>query len=610
LKNTAALGPRARLIDRPPPDPHRGAELSLAVRPSLLRSVSRSLSLALPLAALAGSARGAAPEADKVVELPPLIVTESTNPLEWRYAAAPGLEVLSVCPDATTRAFLEQFYRLRQLLQLVLPADLQVGLSVPVVHILGGNDMRDRLKQDVQQEMFQNQAADTDPELDRPAIGRGGALATRLAPRTRVAVLPNLRLQDTDAYTIFALLDDSQLQNGQLGLTPDYVNFLMQRRAPPLPAWFILGVMRLYPTFVFEARQVELTPLAWTSHEASEAVRKNPATALLPMADLVAAPQVPAGPPELAAAYHAAWIAQATLFVRWALDDRNLAREGFFKFVNRASSGPVTAALFQECFGMDYAAMRERLGRYLPDALDKTIRLRPAGALESPDLKLRPATPAEVARIKGDWERMETGFVKRTYPALSGKYLDEARRTLHRAYDVGERDSRLLAALGLCECDAGDDAAAEPFLAAAVRARVARPRAYVEWARILYERARAKPAGPNGKLSAAQTAPIVESLLVAQRLSPPQADGAEIFADLWFHTEVTPLPSDLDKLNQETGFFPRSLSLGYRTALLDAQAARWPEARGLVVRGIATAPTPAARDRFVQLEGLLPSAAP
>ncbi len=560
--------------------------------------------LLLPIAAMAGTLRGA--ETDKVVELPPLIVAEAKNPLAWRYAEAPGLEVLSVCGDSTTQQFMEQFQHLRQLLQTVVPPDLQLSLSAPVVHILGGNDMRDRLKQDVQEEMFQKPVPDADPGTDVPFAGRGGFPA----PRVRVSVLPNLRLQDTDAYTIFALLDDSQLQKSQLGLTPDYVSFLMQRRTPPLPPWFILGVMRLLPSLAFETRQIELEPMDWTSGEAAEAVRKDPATALLPLADLLVAPRQPAAPAAVAAAYHATWLAQSTLFVRWGLDDRNGAREAFFRFVDRASREPVTEPLFQECFGQGYAAMRERLGRYLPDAMSKTLRLRPAAPLESLSLDLRPATTAEIARIKGDWERLETGFVKRTFPALSGKYLDEARRTLRRAYDQGERDPRLLAAMGLCECDAGDDGAAEPLLAAAVLARVTRPRAYAELARILYERARARPAGPRGKLSTAQTTPILQPLLAAQRLSPPQAEAAELFSDLWFHTEVSPLPTDLDELNREAGFFPRSLNLDYRTALLDAQAGRWPEARRLVARGLATAPTPAGRAPFVELDGLLPPHAP
>ena len=42
-------------------------------------------------------------------------------------------------------------------------------------------------------------------------------------------------------------------------------------------------------------------------------------------------------------------------------------------------------------------------------------------------------------------------------PELAPKYLEQARRTLRRAYDRGERDPRLLAVLGLCECDAGNE---------------------------------------------------------------------------------------------------------------------------------------------------------
>ena len=41
---------------------------------------------------------------------------------------------------------------------------------------------------------------------------------------------------------------------------------------------------------------------------------------------------------------------------------------------------------------------------------------------------------------------------------LTPKYLEQARRTLKRGYDRDERDPRLLAVLGLCEIDAGNDA--------------------------------------------------------------------------------------------------------------------------------------------------------
>jgi hypothetical protein len=541
---------------------------------------------------------------DHVVELPPLLVSDEQNPLDWRYGAAPGIEVLSLCPDATTRSFIEQFCRLRELLELVLPDELQVAESVPMVHLLGAADMGDRLKQDVQVEMFQGRGSAREPDPVGPLVGRG------FAP-PRVRVLPNLRLMDTDAYTIFALLDDAQVQDGRLTLTPDYVSFLLQRRAPPLPAWFVVGTMSLFTDLSFEERSVAVAPFTWISDEETRAVRRNPGAALLPLEDLLGEPRPPAGPPAAVEAYRKAWVAEAGLLARWALDGRTPGeRQAYFAFVGRACTAPVTAAGFQACFGLSPAAARDQLARYLPTAADRPLRLQLAEPRPAPDLRLRPAAPAESARIKGDWERMETGFVKRNYPALSGKYLDQARRTLHRAYDLGERDPRLLATMGLTECDAGDDAAAQPLLAAAVVGGVVRPRAYYELARILYARALAQPAGAARRLSSAQTTAVVEPLLSAQRLSPPLAAAGELFAELWFHSEATPLPSDLVQLNQATGCFPKDYILGYETALLDAQAGHWPEARGVVGRALRTAAAPAVRAKFEQLQALFPSPPP
>ena len=536
------------------------------------------------------------------------MVADSQNPLEWRYAAVPGLEVLSLCPDSTTEEFMRQFYDLRQLLELIIPPDLQLSQSVPVIHILGETDMSARLKQDVQVEMFQGQGTAKGAEPLGPMIGHG-------APAPRVQVLPNLRLMDSDAYTVFALLDDLQVRNGQLVLTPDYVSFLLQRRTPPLPAWFVVGTMRTFSALTFQARSVEFGPLEWTSEEEARAIRKNPKSALdassCPMEDLLIAPRPPEGPPEAVDQYRKIWIAQASLFTRWALDGRSPnERKAYFRFVDQASREPVTEAQLQDAFSLGFVALRGELARYLPLAFDKVVRLRRTVPLAPLDLKLRPAAPAETARIKGDWERMETGFVKKTYPALSGKYLDQARRTLHRAYDLGERDPRLLAVMGLTECDAGDDVAALPFLAAAVQGQALRPRAYYELARILYAQARAKPAGAQGKLGPAQTTAVVEPLLTIQRQSPPLAEACALFADLWFHTEASPLPSDLVQLNRDTRLFPRNYMLDYQTALLDAQAGDWPSTRDLVDRSLKTAAAPAVRARFAQLQALLPPAPP
>jgi len=58
----------------------------------------------------------------------------------------------------------------------------------------------------------------------------------------------------------------------------------------------------------------------------------------------------------------------------------------------------------------------------------------------------------------------------------------------------------LLAVMGLCECDAGNDSGARELLASAVQAQVIRPRAYYELTRIRYAEAMANAAGSSGRL--------------------------------------------------------------------------------------------------------------
>lgn len=112
------------------------------------------------------------------------------------------------------------------------------------------------------------------------------------------------------------------------------------------------------------------------------------------------------------------------------------------------------------------------------------MTLRPASAIKLPPLALRLATDGEIARIKGDWERLEINYVRQRYPDLATKYIEQARRTLLRAYDRNDRDPRLLAVLGLCEVDAGNDAGARDYLETAARLEIVRPRVWLELARL------------------------------------------------------------------------------------------------------------------------------
>src|ERR1019366_9231312 len=99
-----------------------------------------------------------------------------------------------------------------------------------------------------------------------------------------------------------------------------------------------------------------------------------------------------------------------------------------------------TEALFQECFGLDFATAQQQLTAYLPEAIREKLALRPSQRPRLPDYALRPASEAEIARLRGDWERLEVGYVKAHFPSLAPKYLEQARRTLRRAYDHGSRD--------------------------------------------------------------------------------------------------------------------------------------------------------------------------
>ena len=73
---------------------------------------------------LLSAGRGVA--ADDAVALPPFIVEEATKGPPWRYAEAPGYEILSRCNDSVTRRVVASHQRLHQLLAEMLPPSLQL----------------------------------------------------------------------------------------------------------------------------------------------------------------------------------------------------------------------------------------------------------------------------------------------------------------------------------------------------------------------------------------------------------------------------------------------------------------------------------------------------
>ncbi len=571
----------------------------------------RRLFVILFTAFAASAALRAQDDGDRPVNLPPFIVEEASKGPPWRFAEIPGFEILSRCSDRTTRELVQMHVRLHRLLETLLPERLQLSFAVPRTLIFYDEALQSAASREVIASMMKAATKGAPPSADSIDFGPIGRRATLLStPSMRISFLPNLRLWDKDAMTVFSIVRDGGYDPDRLVLTRDYVQYLLLNRVPALPWWFVSGVLALYEHTEYNTSALSLGPITWISEPVTDALKDDPkkAPAPLPLAEFFSGVP-PLGTPE-GEARRKIWIAQGALIVRWALDGRTPAqRAAFAEFVDRAGHR-VTPEEFQRCFGVDFATADAQLAAYLPAAVRKSVTLRPARPLKTPEVTLRNASDAELARIKGDWERLEVGFVRKRTPELAGKYLEQARRTLRHAYDRDVRDPRLLATMGLCECDAGDDAAARGFLESAARLGPLRPRAGYELARLRFAEADVHPEGAAGRLSAGQVANIFTPLFAAREQAPPIPEIYELIAQVWSRSAFQPTRAHLAVLEDGVWLFPRRGSLIYRTALLYADHGFLIEAVELVRLGLGVTTDPADRERFARLEAQLAATAP
>src|SRR5690606_802034 len=146
---------------------------------------------------------------------------------------------------------------------------------------------------------------------------------------------------------------------------------------------------------------------------------------------------------------------------------------------------------------------------------------------------------AEIARIKGDWERLEADWVRETRPELLEHYLDKARQTLNRGGADGDSDPALLAVRGLNAFDSGDFAEAEFLLGAAAQAALAqdpplRPRAWLELARTrLALWLSANPWADGAALPADGADAMLALLAHARAASPQMLDVYHTYLRIW-----------------------------------------------------------------------------
>ncbi len=525
-----------------------------------------------------------------IVELPPMIVEATSGSVTWLYANVKGDEYLSRCAKGTTRAFIESHERLRRELRAIVPDEFLA--SLPTITLLSGQDVAPKESDQVARELLGSEKM--------TAPGRG-------AP---VKFLPNLRLDDRDLSAVFAYIDESAAKQIGLVVSASQLRLLLERRTPMLPPWLIEGILSVRAQIDVRAEAVTLRPFGWLTADESRAIARNPTQprALLPANEMFA-PDSLRGDGNHHPRRVQALQAQVGLFVRWALDPRNEVREAFWAFAQRSSEQRVTEEMFAKSFGFGFSDLRDRLNDYLPIALKEPLHLEPGAPLKSAPSEIREATPAEIAQLRGTWERLEIGYVQRSHPEFVGSYTVQARRTLRRPYERGEHDPRLLAELGLCEIDAGDPAAGLPLLETAITANVGRPRAYYEVARLRFtELMRGQVAGRI--FSAAELAPVVEPLRRAADAAPPLPEAFGLLADAWVRSRDAMPAEDIQTITSGAKYFAMNPAVSYRLALALACGGRRVEAAELLATGAEYVADEAARTRYAQLQAVLSGAVP
>lgn len=547
------------------------------------------------LAAIA-RARGTGTE---IVRLPPLVV--DSRPLVWHYAKLEKFEILSACTAEATGRAIEQIHRLHEALALLLPPDRQVAAAMPELYVLHS----DRSQVSVSDELMAEFRRLETLQAVGPAIEPAGGWLKR-----------NHGFWDHDGYVVYLKINEEGFFTGSLGLTADYVRYVLERRLPGSPPWLVEGMMELYRSVQLDpygvrvsafsanpqalkrpggvVRLAKADELAETLGAADSGWRQE--VSLRPLAEILEQDPPPRGDPR-----RELWQAQAALFLRWALDSgtRHTRWPQLWELVAQAGREPLNEAGFRRAFRMGYAQAENELRRYLPKARRQAVELRPDRF--APDLRpeLRLASDLEIGWVKGDLDRLKMRYVRRHFPTLTDHYLKLTREALERARSQSPEDPRVLGLLGLFACDHGDDETAAPLLAAAVAGQDNRPRIYWELARI---RARELRTQAVETLAApAAVAAVVDLLEQARERSPAQPVVYELLAEVWRWHAITLSRSQLAVLQDGLRYFPRRLGLIAAVARLHARHGYQAEAQAILVRALQMATDRASREQLLSL---------
>ncbi len=500
----------------------------------------------------------------KTVELPAYTVTGETDlpkPESWNYAQIDGFEILSNASNKRAKDLLREFQLFRQALDVVRPMQEPSYASSSLILCGKRND-------------FMNFV----PAADK---GELSAPSKLLRNREQSAIVLNLYGRD-----IFIPLQKRSTRNAPHGsisvdqrrqLYRQYIHYQLPYTDSPPPAWLLEGTIQIILDLEFSEREIRFGRLypyigPGVKENQSRAMRISPNSpysqlnyilqfgALLSMDELLS---VTHDDPEakFPIAY-SLWAKQAYAFVHMCNfgSKRNKWRPRFNQFVSRLSEEPLSEKLFEECFGMNYKKMQNKLTWYarMPTSRHRHIKLAQGSELTFKDVEFREATQAEIARIKGDAQQMAGHHTK-------------ALNTFREAYDRGERDPELLAALGVAENHAGREDRARLFLEHAAKHNTHRPSAWNTLAQLRLDKTLSQATKDEKKLSASQMNTVLAPLLKALTLEVVLPETYHLIADAWENSSVQPTEIYAKILGQGALRFPNDDRLVYRASNLFAQ---------------------------------------
>lgn len=471
------------------------------------------------------------PSREETVTLPPFVVSELPDGLPWRYGRAAEFEVLTLASDELTEAFIAAHLRGNGFVS----SALWGRRDTPVNFVL-----------------FERKSDLLPSPTVTPQNTRWRAGSTKLTGKVVQS--------DGDVLTLAANFHG-------VNHWPTVGTALTKRlmaEAGGVPRWLSEGLFGPSGCLAelaghSEIPAVELPSFLWVSEEVSEELRSKRLRRpeLLPMQKLFAAAPDREKEPDV----YRLWSSQAGLFARWQLFGKNggpVDPIGFWGFVLEAKARPVDEALFRRWFKRSYAdAEREMLDHLrvaiaAPEIIQVPNVNRPLPELSN--LKLRMATEEQVARLKGNFERMEANRLRSDFPELAEKYALAARRTLQRGLKAVPTSAALRGLLGQLEFDLGHAEAARPLLEYAFAQDALGTRALLSLAKLRLDESRYGLAA-DSKLPGGALERVLTPLFAARARKPPVLEVYQMIAEVWAQSAVPPTKRHLAVLLEGAQFF-------------------------------------------------------